>query len=281
MKRVILLLATSLFLASFYITHASSTSTEPKIIFQPDQKIETLASSTCVFDVENQKVIYSDKGYDILPLASITKLMTALAASTEFSETRIVKASLVAIISIEKWKLIDLTQIMITASSNQAAFAIEKAYNAKSSISLVQNMNMLAQELGLPDLKFYNSTGLDVSKTKSGGYGSACSVAQLITILADQYPKFFAASKNSLVIYQSENKVLYTAKNTNIITDNMPDMVASKTGYTPLANGNLTVAINIQGHKYGIAVLGSTQSGRFTDVQKIYDFIEKSVKMNR
>ena len=50
----------------------------------------------------------------------------------------------------------------------------------------------------------------------------------------------------------------------------VPGLLASKTGYTDLANGNLVIAFNVGPmHPVIVAVLGSSQEGRFTDVEKL------------
>jgi D-alanyl-D-alanine carboxypeptidase len=50
----------------------------------------------------------------------------------------------------------------------------------------------------------------------------------------------------------------------------IPSLIASKTGFTDLAGGNLAVIFDA-GFEYPIivVVLGSSQTGRFTDVEKL------------
>ena len=50
----------------------------------------------------------------------------------------------------------------------------------------------------------------------------------------------------------------------------MPGLLRSKTGFTDLAGGNLAVIFDAgMNHPVAIVVLGSTQSGRFTDVKTL------------
>ena len=60
------------------------------------------------------------------------------------------------------------------------------------------------------------------------------------------------------------------AKNTNIDVEKIPGLLASKTGYTTLAGGNLVVAFDASiGRPIIVVVLGSSQEGRFKDVQSL------------
>ena len=63
----------------------------------------------------------------------------------------------------------------------------------------------------------------------------------------------------------------HLTKNTNIIVDKLPGVLASKTGFTDLAGGNLIMAFDIGlGHRIIISVLGSTKEARFEDLEKLY-----------
>jgi D-alanyl-D-alanine carboxypeptidase len=58
--------------------------------------------------------------------------------------------------------------------------------------------------------------------------------------------------------------------NTNKAIDLLPNVIASKTGFTDLAGGNLVVAFDAGiAHPIIIAVLGSSFDGRFDDMTKL------------
>jgi D-alanyl-D-alanine carboxypeptidase len=70
--------------------------------------------------------------------------------------------------------------------------------------------------------------------------------------------------------FSSLDGVAYLAENTNIIAKTVPGLLASKTGYTDLAGGNLAIAFDAGlAHPVIVVVLGSSQEGRFTDVEKL------------
>ena len=86
------------------------------------------------------------------------------------------------------------------------------------------------------------------------------------------YPEIFKASVLPEINVKSESGFDHNIKNTNNIIDKIPNLLFSKTGFTPLAGGNLTIIYkNKYEHNIAITVLGSTSEGRFSDIEKIID----------
>ena len=70
----------------------------------------------------------------------------------------------------------------------------------------------------------------------------------------------------------------HEASNTNDAVSKIPNMIGSKTGYTDLAGGNLTIAFDAGLNRpIVITVLGSTHDDRFTDVLTLIDAVQKSL----
>ncbi len=84
------------------------------------------------------------------------------------------------------------------------------------------------------------------------------------------YPKVTRITRHeSARIYNSEG-AYHDVENTNEIVDSIDGLIASKTGYTELAGGNLVVAFDAGlNHPIIITVLGSTFSDRFTDIHTL------------
>jgi D-alanyl-D-alanine carboxypeptidase len=83
-------------------------------------------------------------------------------------------------------------------------------------------------------------------------------------------PMLLESTSYDSLLFTSQSGVSHRADNTDTIVRSVPGLTASKTGYTLLANGNLVIAFNAGLMKpVVIAVLGSSQEGRFTDVQKL------------
>lgn len=239
--------------------------------------------SAFVWDVSAQRVLYQKNPDDTLPLASITKLMTALLAHELVDEQEKVPISLSAIeqegssgfYDGEAFSLQSLSDLILLSSSNDGAYAIATAVGSRlqperGASAFIDGMNIRAEELGLTQTRFYNPTGLDVSKTQAGAYGSARDVSFLMEHILLEYPELLEATTEVSDTFYNTAGAYHNADNTNPLVDEIPGLIGSKTGYTDLAGGNLTIAYNDGLNRpIIVTVLGSSWRGRFNDVAAI------------
>jgi len=241
-----------------------------------------------VFDLRNNTIVYKKNDTAQLPLASLTKLMTALTALELLpanTQIAIRKDFLVddggsGLVAGEKWSLKNLLDFSLVVSSNGGVRSIASVVGATMDktqdfslgrADFIKQMNLQAQKLGLSQSYFINESGLDESVTQSGGYGSADDVAKLMQYILTNKPDILEPTKYASLTVTSFSTT-HVAKNTDTLADTIPGLLASKTGYTDLAGGNLAVAFDTSiGHPFIAVVLGSTQSGRFIDMQMLVD----------
>lgn len=235
------------------------------------------ANAFAVYDIEKGELIASKNENQVSSLASITKVMTVLVAS-ENQETKksitIKQAPSVGdggLRQNEEWSLANLATLTLVSSSNDGATALAEANQSAGQTDFIEKMNIRAQELGLSDLHFTNPTGLDNQPTP-GGQGSALSVAKLFSYIIKNRPEIFSATNEATVQEKSLDGFNHTVLNTNEIVNKIPGLLASKTGYTNLAGGNLAIIANLGLRRpVAIVVLGSSEQGRFTDTQKLIE----------
>ncbi len=243
------------------------------------------AKSAYVYDVLKNKVIFKQNEFVQLPLASITKLMMALTATELLPEnSRVtIKSEFLreegdtGLLANESWRMKDLLDFSLVVSSNDGARSIASvvgAFDLKTADydlgrkDFILKMNTRAQELGLKQTYFINESGLDEENT-SGGYGSAIDVAKLMQYILINNPNILEATKYQNISVSSLSNE-HIVKNTNTDVANIPGLIASKTGYTEKAGGNLVVAFDMSiGRPIVVVVLGSTLEGRFEDVSKL------------
>ncbi|MEK7136309.1 MAG: hypothetical protein AAB821_01830 [Patescibacteria group bacterium] len=133
------------------------------------------AKSAIVWDVEKEKVIYEKNIDEELPLASITKIMTALVASEIFAPNDIIPISTSALaggsnaglIAGDNWTAQELIDYKLTTSANGASSALREAASGRG-IDLVAKMNDQARAIGLSHTVYLNETGLDVGTSLGG-----------------------------------------------------------------------------------------------------------------
>lgn len=257
-----------------------------------------------VFDVGKGKLLYGLHEERPVPIASITKIMTALVALDVLEKDTVIIIPKIALEEKgdnglywnEEWFLPDLITFMLISSSNDAAKAIalvaeEKLRNKDTNIQMdtndtnntnlfIERMNEKAAEIGLIKTEFKNVTGLDINSeeaglpaealAKAGAYGSAKDTVLLLAHAMWQYPDIFGATAQETAEFTSLSGFTHVVDNTNVLVSDIPAIESSKTGLTRLAGGNLVVALqNGSDDPLIISVLGSSESGRFSDMEKL------------
>jgi D-alanyl-D-alanine carboxypeptidase len=221
--------------------------------------------------------------------------MTALIASSDIPDSSNIKIATEDLrpdgdsnlVVGDNWRASDLRDFTLLTSSNDGAFALAGAAGAKvasntndSHAKFIKSMNDKAREIGLLNTKFFNEHGLDTETDRGGAYGSALDMALLFEYTLKNYPQILEATRYKSLQFASANKV-YSADNTNIAVDQIPSLLASKTGYTDLAGGNLVIAFDAGLNRpIIISILGSTQEGRFTDALKLVNASLKYIHDN-
>jgi len=255
----------------------------------PLSDVRVIAPSVHVYDVKKDQVLYSKDSDKILPLASITKLMTTLVAYELIDKDKTVTVSRAATLqesasgltSGERLSMQNLVEYAMIASSNDGAYALANVAGAvinqdSPQTSFVSSMNIKAEELGLKTLEFKNPTGLDISITEAGAYGSAKEVSMLMKYILENHPEVLEPSTKPQAEIKNLDGSAHIAKNTNQILNNIPNILGSKTGYTDLAGGNLTIVFDAGYNRPVIVtVLGSTYDGRFRDVATLVDAVQQ------
>jgi serine-type D-Ala-D-Ala carboxypeptidase (penicillin-binding protein 5/6) len=256
----------------------------------PYESLSLEARSIYVWDISEHRKLFGRDEYARLPLASVAKMMMAVVATellppdtkVSISAQDISEEGDSGLYANETWKLADLLNFTLVASSNDGASAIASvagaaiAKNASSSNPFnnkklfVERMNDKAKAVGLLSTYFLNESGLDVASLEAGAYGSARDMAMLFEYVLAKHPQLFTSTTYAKVDLVSDSKIVHRVSNTNVGVEHVTGILGSKTGYTDLAGGNLVVVFDVGvDHPVVIAVLGSSQSGRFTDVQKL------------
>ena len=245
----------------------------------PQQKEETQpesmsADGIIAVDVNSEIVLYERNAHDRLPIASITKLMTAALVMTENHPDDVVTVSANASSAIgsrmglytgEQITVLNLLHGLLIESGNDAAVALAE-YNAGSVPAFIKKMNLFADELGLEDTHYVNPTGLDSTEA----YSSAHDVATLAAYLAKD-PNIRDIIKLKEVSVSSIDGHVHTLKSTNALLGEL-GVIGFKTGTTPMAKENLTTLANSPtGHEIITVVLHS--DSRFTDTRKLLNWI--------
>jgi serine-type D-Ala-D-Ala carboxypeptidase (penicillin-binding protein 5/6) len=244
------------------------------------------AQAALVYDFTTKKILYAKNEHSILPLASLTKIMTAITAADLAPQNTLVTVSShnlsqvgdSGLLADERWHLKSLLQFMLVISSNDGSAAVASSLGMLAKTkpdqedipAFIQKMNEKARALGLTSMHFNNPSGLDENEIDAGGYGSAHDVAMLFEYAMSRYSDIFEPTRYSTFQATSVDDILHTAQNTDVIVHKIPGMIAGKTGFSTLAGGNLAIVFDAGVQRpVAVVVLGSTYDGRFEDVDKL------------
>ncbi|MEX0917556.1 MAG: serine hydrolase [Candidatus Paceibacterota bacterium] len=245
-----------------------------------------------VWDVNSGEILYEKNADAQLPIASITKLMTALVAyeiiaaetSVAIPDSAIAQNGDSGLRAGETFTFSALADLTLVSSSNDGAFAMAAAAGAAldgsaPAQSFVEAMNIRANELGLTNTYFRNPTGLDITESEAGAFSSARDVAKLMEYILRKHPSILEATTEPGSIFYNQNGEYHEAENTNYTVNQIPGIIGSKTGYTALSGGNLAVAFDASVNRPVIlVVLGSTYTGRFNDVLTLTQATQQAVQ---
>lgn len=251
---------------------------------KPANSIQAKAAY-CV-DLHEKKPIVSRNADKRLPVASLTKLVTALVVLDRMPGQRMVTVpehikkipkSVVGLKPGDRVAVRDLLHGLLISSGNDCAETLACAYPGGRK-AFISAMNLKARSLGAKHTVFYNPSGLDIrvpgsgKDEKSEHVRSNVSTAREMAIIArtafsNKTIKQICAKK-SYVMHSSLNGRGYRIRTTNrLLKDNLP-VVGGKTGYTARAGHCLASAFTPGGRVFLIVVLGSPD--HFHDTRLIY-----------
>ncbi len=290
-----------LFVTSFVLgsrVERSDVSAPTEVVSKPFPEVVLKAQAAYVYDARTKTVLFALNENTRLPLASLTKLMSALVAedlSPSYGTVTISREALQVegdsgLWSGERWALQDLLDFSLLTSSNDGIRAIALAFGAlhKSDATtkeilndFVGEMNRKAAELDLKNTYFWNETGLDESDVKGGAYGTAKDIATLLEYIIIYHPEISVATREVLTTVSSLDNFKHVARNTNSLAGSIPGLLASKTGFTNTAGGNLALAFDPElGRPIIISILGSTEEGRFEDARMLINAVLEYIRQN-
>lgn len=245
--------------------------------------ISVQAKAFSVYNINTGLEIYGRNQNISLPLASLAKTMTVIVSLANHEPGSIILISPDAIrqagdygfFTNEKWKIEDLAKFTLIGSANDGAYALSGNNN-----DFIEEMNKKAKKIGMENTLFLNPTGLDIvgvevgSPAKVGAYASAFDANIMAAYALKIRPNIFSSTVLPEINLKSESGYSHNIKNTDIVLHKIPNLRFSKTGYTNLTGGNLTIIFEDKsGHEIAITVLGSTIESRFSDMEKLVNVL--------
>ena len=195
------------------------------------------ASSAILIEASTGKVLYARDADERRPIASTTKLMTALLTmekaklADKIAASDYIAAPIESKLSLrpgERLSVADLLRGLMLDSANDAAMALADGIGG-SEAKFVRMMNRHARKLGLENTHYENPIGLDAP----GNYSSAHDLATLAVDLREQSFIRKVANRTSATLTTGDRPRSIRNRNTLLAKD--PKINGLKTGHTSSA----------------------------------------------
>ena len=232
------------------------------------------ANSACLIEVESGRMLYSKNSSKRMPMASTTKVMTALVAlesgiplSTKIKipkEAVGIEGSSVYLKQGETVSFEMLLYALMLSSANDAAVAI--SYTVCGSVdTFVALMNEKTVELGLLDTHFTNPHGL----YDENHYTTAENLAKLMAY-AMKNPDFAKITSAKSKAFAREDGTSFLLNNHNRLLKTYDGVIGGKTGFTKKSGRCLVTCAERDGLKLIAVTLNASDD--WNDHSKLYDF---------
>jgi serine-type D-Ala-D-Ala endopeptidase (penicillin-binding protein 7) len=230
------------------------------------------ARNAVVMDPSTGEILYEKNGTASVPIASLTKLMTAmvflegspdLERSVAVSYDEIRGAGRTRLRNREIVELGDLLHMSLMCSDNCATRVIVRE-SGFTMDEFLARMNRKAGDLGLAQTKFVEVTGLDEHNVSS-----ATDCARLLRAAAE-VPTIHAISTTPTYEFRSATRP-HTVVNTNrLLVYHRYEVLGGKTGFINEAGYCFATWVRTQGRDLIAVVLGApTAATRFADVVRL------------
>jgi serine-type D-Ala-D-Ala endopeptidase (penicillin-binding protein 7) len=274
----LLAVAGLLFASAFSHGAASSTSKGKAIARTASVKSSTLrahmdgpdlkSSSVLILDQTHSSVLYSRRADVALPIASITKLMTALVvADAQLPLDEVItitkddrnggRGSYSRLPAGLKLTRGDLLHLSLMSSENCAARALGRAYPGGRS-AFVKAMNRKARELGMTSARFVDPAGLSGQNV-----ASPVDLVKLV-VAASESPTIREYSVNKGHSVRVGRKILAFHNTNPLVLNPAWNISLQKTGYLAEAGRCLVMQTEIQGRQVVMVLMNS--QGKYTRV---------------
>jgi len=265
-------------------TFVTPTQTPPRNVNISSLPLDISSRAAIVADARTGEVLYGKNSNEIVPIASITKLMTAmivLDADQDMNEMLRITDADVDRLRNSRSRLnvgtelsrADMLLIMLMSSENRAASALARNYPGGFNAAMAA-MNQKARTLGMTNSHFMDSSGLHGENRSTP--------ADLIKMVQAAYNyaqiRTYSTMPEYHVVVGNNNTVL-TYRNTNqLVSSESWDIGISKTGFINEAGRCLVMFAKVTDTPVIIVLMDSpNNSVRTTDANRVRNWLEVSL----
>ena len=240
------------------------------------------ARAAVIYNPTTGKVLWGENAQDQRPIASLTKVMTAivfmeqhpdLTQEVVVADSDVRRASTTYLRRRERVSVNDLLHLALIASDNGAARVLARI-SPWGTVGFIERMNEKASELGLLSTRLTDPAGL-----RSSNVSSAYDLSRLITYASRNTQIAEIMRKESHRIRTNRRRI--TLRNTNKLLGGDFDVRAGKTGYIRRAGFCVAAVLQLsESDPVAVVILGArSNSGRFRDARRLVDWLTTQAQM--
>lgn len=221
-----------------------------------------------LFDLDTGEVLWRHNPTRVLPIASLTKIMTALVVDARVppeAKVRVTKEALAyqgsGVGVLPKGKRVGVSAMLhglLLPSGNDAAIAL--AQRASGTVTgFVDRMNERATSMGLACTRYASPSGF----VDEGNHSCAADLALEARALLDR-PRLarIVRRRQAVLPFPIKGGKLYLYNNNPLLRERYPGTIGIKTGYTDAAGRCLVAAVERGGRRLGVVLLRSRDPGK-------------------
>lgn len=222
-----------------------------------------------LFDLDTGQVLWRKDPTRILPIASVTKMMTALVVADRVpdgSKVHITRQALayqgsgVGVLPKNKWVGVSaMLYGLMLPSGNDAAIALAQRASGDNRVAtFVQRMNARASSMGLTCTRYSSPSGF----VDRGNHSCAADLAVQARAVLDQ-PRLarIVRRRSAILPFPIKGGKLYLYNHNPLLQRRYPGTLGIKTGFTDAAGRCLVAAVKRNGHRLGVVLLHSPDPG--------------------
>lgn len=251
-----------------------------------DDRLDLNSSVALVIDQETNEVLFSKNDAAVLPIASLTKLMTGLViadANLDMNEPITITQDDVDTYKGSSSRLAvgstlprgEMMHLALMSSENRAANALGRTYPGGLS-EFVRLMNSKAKQLGMTDTRYVEPTGLS-----SLNQSSARDLATLVSVAHDR-PILRSLSTSPGHEVELGRRTLHYNNSNRLIKNPDWDIGLQKTGYISEAGRCLVMQAKVAGRQLIMVFLDSAgKVSRMQDAERVRRWVEVQTETAR
>jgi len=236
------------------------------------------AAAAIIYNPDTNEVLWEENSQTPRSIASITKVMTAIAflendpdvtQSVAIDRTDVFQASTTHLRVNDHVTVDDLLHLLLISSDNAAARALARI-SPQGSEGFVRRMNEKAAELGLESTSYADPSGL-----LSDNVSSAYDMARLITHASGDERIASIMRLSEYTVYTPKRAIAFHSTN-HLLGREELDVRAAKTGFISKAGYCLATLLRLpqNGQQVAVVVLGArSNAGRFMETQNLFTWL--------